>query len=205
MDASLKMMWMDMFLLQPHLLLLGHLPGRRGGEIRWGVPGGMRNGPEGRWTNAIREFGEETGVLSTAATQQDIKDFVQNFQMAVLQSNGVIVDGIRGGANGYTTITVVIDSPAAFESKVGISRVLAAQWQGVYENRYGLASHLSAMLSSETQGLLWVPIGPGGRPQMTNHLTIAAAGNALGDDITARRGVFGRGSAKAWNTFLANE
>jgi len=188
---------------KPHLMLIGHRP-YPGEEFKFGVPGGNRDRRESVVRNCVREFGEETGLLSHRAKRGEVQRFVDFFFTAVEFCNGSVMYGVQGNQNGFTSLTVVVDHAAEFEALVGISDVIENQWEGSPNYVCTHNVRLGTVFSGETQGLLWVPLEEGGYPLFADgDRTIAASGNPLGVPVLARRGVFGCGSEAAWNTLQA--
>lgn len=181
---------------QPHLMLLGHRP-FPGEEFKWGTPGGHRDGKESAVRNCIREFAEETGLLSSRASRQEVTDFMKFFLAVLKVCNGSIRYGVKGNDKGFCSINVIVDHAPNFEALIGITDVIQEQWCDVDS----LEARTYTIFSGETQGVMWVPLNDDGDAFFEEDgRTIVPWANPLGKPVLVRRGVFGCGSKSAWES-----
>lgn len=137
----------------PHVFLMGHR--HRTGARRWGVPGGLGDrGDSDSVHTAVREFAEETGLVSTVRRNQ--KQMLIAELRRIFTRRGLYT-AIPTNTVGYSAHVVIFDSAVQFEREtglIGLVRTLTGRRAPSANDKYNMA------LSRETQGFTYVPLQP---------------------------------------------
>lgn len=129
------------------VLLMGHKPRRNDPwpHLRWGVPGGLYDATDrSPLFNAVREFGEEMGLIVPHLNRASRRAVVDGL-VRMLPRLGQLQQVVNDPARGFTGFALVVPDALTFEAALR----LPAAGQDVKVKA-------STQLSRETKGYTWV-------------------------------------------------
>lgn len=129
------------------VLLMGHRPGRGDPwrHLRWGVPGGMYDSSDrSPLFNAVREFGEEMGLIAPRLDRASKRAVVDGL-VRMMQRLGQLQQVVNDPARGFTGFALVVPDALAFEAALRLPSF-----------QRDVKVKASTPLSGETKGYTWV-------------------------------------------------